>query len=264
MGTEASSVPTCVRDDHLLLLVRRASGGRGTRATSASVAHHYSMHLTCPTCQALLAFSPDNTLGLGADGLDETQQIQLAVQRCTNSDCRAQILHRRRTPIAPPAGPVPVAADEWQLVYPRRPVRRPADSSVPTSFAVDYSEACAVLNDSPKASAALARRCLQSVLREMVGKQASLEKEIDEATSKLPSDLASDLHGLRHLGNFAAHPMKDTMTAAIVDVEPGEAEWTLDLVDSLFDYVYVAPQQRSAMRAAVNAKLAAAGKPPLP
>lgn len=52
------------------------------------------------------------------------------------------------------------------LVYPRGVSRSPCPNEVPTSIAEDYKEACLVIGDSPKASAALSRRCLQNVLRQ--------------------------------------------------------------------------------------------------
>ena len=52
---------------------------------------------------------------------------------------------------------------------------------VPSKFAEDYREACLVLDDSPKASAALSRRCLQYILQEKAGvKHENLAKEIQE------------------------------------------------------------------------------------
>ena len=79
----------------------------------------------------------------------------------------------------------------------------------------------------------------------------------------LPSDLAANVDAVRHVGNFAAHPMKSQHTGDIVDVEEGEAEWLLDVLEGLFDFYYVAPAQAASKRAALNAKLASLGKPPL-
>jgi hypothetical protein len=42
-------------------------------------------------------------------------------------------------------------------------------SEVPPEFANDYKEACLIIANSPKASAALSRRCLQNILREKAG-----------------------------------------------------------------------------------------------
>jgi hypothetical protein len=59
--------------------------------------------------------------------------------------------------------------------------RFPLSTDVPQKYAGDYGEACLVLSDSPKASAALSRRCLQLLLRdEAKVTHASLSAEIDQ------------------------------------------------------------------------------------
>jgi len=63
------------------------------------------------------------------------------------------------------------------------------------------------------------------------------------------------------VGNFAAHPIKDTNTGAITDVEEGEAELLIETLESLFDFAFVQPAKWAASKAAINAKLSAAGKP---
>src|ERR1700730_1023700 len=45
--------------------------------------------------------------------------------------------------------------------YPKKAIRAPLPPEVVEEFAEDYVEASLVLSDSPKASAALSRRCLQ-------------------------------------------------------------------------------------------------------
>jgi hypothetical protein len=44
-----------------------------------------------------------------------------------------------------------------------------------------------------------------------------------------------------------------------VEVETGEAEWNLDVLESLFDFYFVAPAPGAAGKAALNKKLADAG-----
>jgi len=134
-------------------------------------------------------------------------------------------------------------------------------------LAGDYNEACAVLDLSPKASAALSRRCLQSVLRETVGvKKGKLDNEIEQAIGggTVPSNIAEYLHSLRKIGNLAAHPEKSERSGEILDVEPGEAEWALDTLEALFDSYYVAPAKRAEKKKALDAKLAAAKGSPTP
>jgi len=150
------------------------------------------------------------------------------------------------------------------LAYPRAISRAPVSSDVPEEFAGDYKEACLVLVDSAKASAALSRRCLQNVLREKAGiKPSNLSQEIDEVlqSKQLPSYLAESVDAVRNIGNFAAHPIKSTNTGEIVDVEPGEAEWLLDVLEGMFDFYFVQPAILQRKREELNKKLAEAGKP---
>jgi hypothetical protein len=68
---------------------------------------------------------------------------------------------------------------------------------------------------------------------------------------------------VRNIGNFAAHPMKSQKSGEILPVEPGEAEWNLDVLESLFDFFFVQPTLIRGKREALNKKLAEAGKPPV-
>jgi len=92
-------------------------------------------------------------------------------------------------------------------------------------------------------------------------KKKNLSEQIDEVTPKLPAYLEEVLDQVRVIGNFSAHPLKDTNSGVIVDVEPGEAEWNLDVLDDLFDFYYVKPAASKRKKDEVNQKLIAAGKP---
>jgi hypothetical protein len=138
---------------------------------------------------------------------------------------------------------------------------------VPPSIAQDYREACLVLAHSPKASAALSRRCLQNLLvdaAKVSNKDLSTQIQDVIDSGNLPSHLADSIDAIRNIGNFAAHPQKSRNTGEILSVEPEEAEWNLDVLESLFDfYYYVQPAKIAQKRAALNAKLQEAGKPPM-
>lgn len=160
------------------------------------------------------------------------------------------------------AGLQPSTSD--RLVRPKGGNRPPVGTEVPKKFADDYIEGCLVLADSPKAAAALGRRCLQNLLREVAKvKPGNLANEIQEVigSGKLPSDLNESIDAVRNIGNFAAHPMKSQQSGEILDVLPGEAEWTLDVLEDLFDFYFVRPAQRQKKRDALNLKLGDAGKP---
>jgi hypothetical protein len=143
---------------------------------------------------------------------------------------------------------------------------RPIPAEVPEEFAADFQEAAVVLADSAKASAALSRRCFQNLLHNHLKiKKRDLDKEIQELLDQriLPSQIAEAVDAIRSVGNFAAHPIKSEQTGVVTDVEPGEAEWTLEVLESLFDFLFVAPAKLAARREAVNKKLEQAGKPVL-
>ena len=151
-------------------------------------------------------------------------------------------------------------------IRPKGSGRPPSPPEVPTRIAEDYTEACVVLVDSPKASAALSRRCLQHLLRDAAGVTAgNLADEIQQVIDggSLPSHLVEMVDVVRTIGNFAAHPIKSQRTGQIIPVEAGEAEWNLDVLEALFDFYYVQPAVAAGKRAALNAKLKEAGKKPM-
>jgi hypothetical protein len=152
------------------------------------------------------------------------------------------------------------------LVKPKGSSRPPCPDQVPNDISEDYQEACLILGDSPKASAALSRRALQHLLREAAGvKPGNLADEIQQVLDegKLPSFIAQSIDAIRNIGNFSAHPLKSKQSGEILPVEPHEAEWNLDVLEGLFDFYYVQPDLVKKKRDALNKKLAEAGKPPL-
>jgi Domain of unknown function (DUF4145) len=157
-------------------------------------------------------------------------------------------------------------ADLSYFVYPKTAQRPPPPQGVPGDVLADYLEACLVLNDSSKASAALSRRCLQTFLRTVVQVEASeLRDEIQVVIDSniLPSYIAENLNVVREIGNFAAHPNKSKQTGVIVEVEPGEAEWNLDVLESLFDFFFVTLAKNRQVKDGLNQKLIQAGRKPV-
>lgn len=157
-----------------------------------------------------------------------------------------------------------ITISSMTMVRPRGSARPPCPPVVPHNLACDYIEACTVFADSPKAAAALGRRCLQNLLRDTAKvKRGDLNDEIQQVldSGKLPSALYDSIDAIRNIGNFAAHPTKSKQTGLILDVEPGEAEWTLDVLEELFDFYFVLPDAIQKKKNAFNKKLQEAGKP---
>ena len=137
---------------------------------------------------------------------------------------------------------------------------KPQPEFIPAALREDYLEACAIRDLSPKASATLARRCLQGLIRDFAKiKERSLYHEIEKLRSLAEEDAApkgvshdsiESLHHVRSLGNIGAHMEKDI--DVIIPVDPSEAQILIDLVESLFDEWYVQRHKRQARFAALR------------
>jgi hypothetical protein len=227
--------------------------------------------MKCPHC--LVDFHDEQTLwsvSLGDDG----EGLWFAERR-TCPACKRFVVFLKRGQLMQGRNPGGQATQNIHLhatvakslmAWPKGASRAPVPREVPTAIVEDYKEACLVLSDSPKASAALSRRCLQNLLRQAAGvKPGDLSAEIQQVLDggKLPSAIAENIDAIRNIGNFAAHPNKSQSTGEVVPVEPEEAEWNLDVLESLFDYYYVQPARAQAKKDALNKKLADAKKPPM-
>jgi len=116
------------------------------------------------------------------------------------------------------------------MAYPKATNRKLTPKEVPDGIKRDYEEACRVLSDSNKASAALSRRCLQAILRGQGYNQRDLVQQIDallkeqDPKKAIPMALHQTMDAIRNFGNFSAHPVTDQTTLQIIEVEQGEAE----------------------------------------
>lgn len=155
---------------------------------------------------------------------------------------------------------------QWEeIIYPRY-FARSIDPSVPNKYQEAYNEANSVLALSPKASAALSRRLLQNILWDEYNlKRRNLDTEIAEFIQlpNIPAEITEAVDAVRNVGNFAAHPIKYTNTGEIVDVEPGEAEWLLEVLEALLDFAFVQPGRARERKDKLNKKLQSLGKPPM-
>ena len=157
---------------------------------------------------------------------------------------------------------------DWRMVYPIGASRWPMVPEIPADIANDYIEASSVLPLSPKASAALSRRCLQNILHAVGYKARDLAAEIDlllneqDPKKAIPQRLRDTIDGIRNFGNFGAHPINDKTALQIIEVEDHEAVWCLEILEECFEHFYVGPAVVAARKADLDAKLAAAGKPP--
>ena len=139
------------------------------------------------------------------------------------------------------------SASETEIIYP--PDSRPptVSDAVPPELKADYVEAYMVLPVSSKASAALARRVLQAMLTQQGYHMRNLYDQIQAVVAEtdiekvLPSQLREVVDAVRSFGNFSAHPVNDVTTLQIIEVQPEEATWCLEIIEELFEHYYVRP-----------------------
>lgn len=109
---------------------------------------------------------------------------------------------------------------------------RPIPAHLPAPLAADFREACLIMDLSPRASATLARRCLQGMIRDFHGiALPRLIDEIDAIKDRIDPGVWDALQVVRKVGNIGAHPEEDINR--IVDVDPGEAEQLIGLIELL-------------------------------
>lgn len=211
--------------------------------------------IRCPHCSVQAKFSWITVQVGERKDLFEALAVQHGV--CPVEECQRPVVRFSR------AFMTKALVIETRFIYPKTATRTTLSPDVPDALREDYTEACAVLNDSPKASAALSRRCLQQMLRDHTQvKPADLYDEIAQAIveHKVPGHLAENLDVVRIVGNLATHPIKSKSTGQIVPVETGEAEWNLEVVESLLDYYFVQVPKNKERRDSLKAKAIDAGK----
>ncbi len=129
----------------------------------------------------------------------------------------------------------------WPLIPPSN--AKPFPSYIPVAILDDYKEACLIKDLSPKASATLARRCLQGMIRNFWHiKKKNLKLEIDALKGKVEAPIWKAIDTVRAMGNIGAHMEKNI--DLIIDVEPKEAERLIRLIEMLLKEWYIARHER--------------------
>jgi hypothetical protein len=150
---------------------------------------------------------------------------------------------------------------------------RPLPKEVEEPFRTDYAEAAALLDVSPRMAAVLARRIVGDLLKKYANaKHWSLAARIRSfvAESGHPSGLTSNLEHLREIADFGAHTQEveleredGELEVLIIDADRVDAEWTLDLIDRMFDYFIVQPARDEAMKSKWDDHISKTGRKPL-
>lgn len=223
------------------------------------------MSWTCPHCQRPQVLtnqnrsSEDHIIQIGY--LSDWKAFRSTAIACLNEECRKMTLLGSLYPRTGGSHPTILGGPErtWRLIPDS--AAKPQPSYIPPAIVQDYEEACRVRDLSPKASATLARRCLQGMIRDFCGiSKPTLFKEIAELRNQIDSGSAPKgvthesvdaIDAVRSVGNIGAHMEKDV--GLIVDIEPGEAQMLIDLLEMLLDEWYVERDKRTRRLAQIMA-----------
>ena len=128
------------------------------------------------------------------------------------------------------------------IIYPDVTIKQYPEY-IPQQIREDYEEACKIAELSPKASATLARRCLQGIIRDFYGvSKPTLQKEIDAIKERIDGELFAAINAVRRIGNIGAHMEADVNL--IVDIEPEEARQLIELIELFFEETYIRREDR--------------------
>lgn len=186
----------------------------------------------CPYCGCKQSFSGNfdkKQSGFRIDlrPVSFEKDIEIFHIRCANESCKQVTVVARD-----------IKTKKQFDLYPQH-VHKEFPSYVPQQIRDDYVEAVLIMQDSPKASATLLRRCLQGMIRDFWGiKKNKLKDEIDELQNKIPVTQWKAIDGLRRIGNIGAHMEKDINV--IIDIDEGEAVMLSKLIELLIDKWYIA------------------------
>lgn len=188
-------------------------------------------HLACfddgnLTAYHYLSYEHDGILNVKSD--EDSMPLRIELTKCPNCgkvSVTVESMYGKKERIPPYSFPPANVADLPEYL--------------PTAVKNDYLEAIAVVNLSPKASATLARRCLQGMIHDFWGiREKNLNAEITSLQGKIPAAQWNAIDALRKIGNIGAHMESDINL--IIDVEPDEAQKLIKLIELLIDKWYVA------------------------
>ncbi len=212
---------------------------------------------TCPYCNRNATITGSNYASnkwvFDEGNKDGSVVFQCGVIVCPNSSCGEYVITASTVKGRYVGGGVRTEGQklaEWRL----KPLSsaKPIPDYVPEPIRNDYEEACLIATLSPKASATLSRRCLQGMIRDFHGiSEKTLWFEIQNLKGKVDDTTWGAIDAVRSIGNIGAH--METDISVIVDVDPGEAQLLIELIETLIDEWYVHRHERQQRMAAIVA-----------
>lgn len=223
-----------------------------------------SFNWVCPTCSRHTTITSPNysrrvmDVACSVTAPDMGIEVHTTLIECPNTSCRSQSFtislnrgHRQSGTDSLRSMPeVPVGIGEFTFLP---TTAAPLSNYAPASAVEDYNEAYLISGLSPKASATLARRALQGMVRDFfqVRGLRTLHAELEAIKDRCDPALYDAMMAVKSIGNIGAHPDRDINL--IIEVEPDEPQALLDLIHLLDAEWYVARAARNERIAKVQA-----------
>lgn len=157
-------------------------------------------------------------------------------------------------------------AEKKMYIRPMCPAK-PAPKEVDDAEIIqDYNEAAMILEISPRASAALSRKCMEKLFRKKApifdAENLSLFELISRTidSGALSKELITLLHYVLELTGFSVNPIKNEHPGVVADVTKEEAELNLNVLSRLFEIYYVEPAKNIAIKESLEEKMKNLGK----
>lgn len=224
--------------------------GAKSKASRLESENFYQISATAGTLTSASGFSSEPVLIARLEFSNNPVWAQTL--RCANAKCEKESLWVEYTDSS---------GEEIMIRLVPKSSAKPQPDYIPETILCDYREACAVLEDSPKASAVLARRCLQGMIRDFHKvKRKSLWGEIDELKNNaekygIGKELLSAFDTVRQVGNDGAHQNKKSEqpdALQMYDVSKKDAEMLIELLEILFKKWYVARHKEQQLLKGLN------------
>ncbi len=153
---------------------------------------------------------------------------------------------------------------KWALLP--KPKTKDTPDFIPEALREAYYQACVVADVSPRASAALARYCLQRMIRDFwkipENQYGNLAAEFDYIAARIPAESKRSIDMVRAFGNIDKY-MREHVDR-MVDADPMEVELLIRLNEILFDDWYVARHNRESRAGELETFIASLDrKPPM-
>lgn len=225
-----------------------------------------SQEWRCPSCGSPAQLTADRVQGavfaLPGAGTEGPRALRIMTVACPDHLCGqlevTATMHALETDRSGGQTPVEPPLKRWELLPGAGAKQLP--NYVPEVIGREYAEAMQVLPVSPSASATLARRCLQAIVRDYWGVKGNyLADELDLIQDRVDEETWQAIEAVRRSGNIALHFEKGVNV--MTDTDADEPKLLIGLIDYLVENWYVARRRRQQRLASIK-NLAPTEAPP--